>query len=709
MDQKLLDLVIPNFQEVIFLKDDFVRMSNIRGTMFRKMAEHVPMLVDADHLVRTQVISNFHDKYTTASRLNGIQSVEAWMVAKDDLSEFVVYKSIGNPIQHEEFSFMIRNQVLAFKSVPEYFEADSIISFSEPLSRGDNHYWAIWSPSSMQFRCSRKLHSEFGHSIHDIDRTRDAFLANIPVDLLGRLHEFHEHNISGRMEVTIQSDTVETVHNIHYYPVSSNLMQQFYLFTIRPIQVRPRRIPFTSDLYKSVINSAGVDLVVFDPEHRYLFINENAVKDPQIREWMIGKTDIDYCNYRKLDISVAERRMKVFQQCVQTKSTAEIEETFFNQRLGKTTHSIKRFKPILVGDEVRYVVGYGIDITELKEYEKSLEQSERKFRDLFESSLDLIQSTDAKGKMIYCNRAWELKLGYALEEMTHLDFFSLVSEQDRPQVNNMFKELLGGKVLNGVQFRLKSKEGKIIELEGNLVPGMAGNEVTSINAFLRDISDRREKEAILKQSLAEKDSLLGEIHHRVKNNLTVVYSLLELQSMKETNEKIIRSFKESQTRIKAMALVHEKLYRSNSFSRIELKSYLSDLIPFIVKAIDGSRLNVKVKISGDPIYIDIRNAVPCGLLMNEIVTNACKYAFADIADPMITIQTTSNELGSTIEVKDNGPGLPEDFHPATSASLGMRLIKTFVNQLKGDLKMGNEEGLKYEIKLPNHESATSRR
>ena len=210
-----------------------------------------------------------------------------------------------------------------------------------------------------------------------------------------------------------------------------------------------------------MINTAAIDLTVFDTDHRYLFINENAVKDTEIRHWLIGKTDFDYCALRGLDTSLAVRRREKFTECIQTRKTVELEEKFVNQH-GEAHYSIKRFKPIVYKDEVRYVIGFGLDITELKVYENYLEQSEKKYRDLFESSLDLIQSVDTNGKILFFNKAWEERMGYSKEEIENINLFDIIADEDKEHCTELFQRVLLGESHHGIRVSFITKGGNPI-------------------------------------------------------------------------------------------------------------------------------------------------------------------------------------------------------------------------------------------------------
>lgn len=699
MEENILDIVIHPNQEVIFLNKDFLQKRMVRGRKFRDMYLKNTDLMNWDFGVRADLVASFQDNYSQTNAYREPIHVEAWMLANTDMSKFYLFKALGSPVDHPQYHYVIRNQIVACRCDGEVFDSEYLHSQNEDTIYGERYFWAVYHVEEDNLKFSENMIGFFNRPDLTPATLREELFSRMSDDFKKRLSQGDFGLHRKRTEVWVESDTTVTMYGVNVYRLHTNVKGTFYMLIFRPEELMQKKIPFTSDLYQSVINSASIDLCVFDTDHRYIFINEHAIKNPEVRRWIIGKTDFDYCEFRKLDMNIAKRRRQKFLECVSQKQVIEIEEKFVNH-VGEVKYSLKRYKPIIINDEVRYVVGFGMDITDLKVYENSLAESERKYRDLFESSLDLIQSVDATGRFVFWNKAWLNQLGYSADELSIMNIFDLITEDDQTHCKAIFQRVLEGESQNGIRVGFIAKSGSIVQLEGNVVPRVEGGKVVATHAFFRNITERIEKEQLIRQSLAEKESLLGEIHHRVKNNLTVVYSLLELQSMKESNEKVLRVFRESQTRIKAMALVHEKLYRSTSFSRIELKNYLQDLVSFIVKAMDNAHLNVQVEITGQEVFLDIRDAVPCGLMMNEIVTNSVKYAFGNVSEPKISIQTSQVGGTAVVIVKDNGPGLPADFNPQEANSLGLRLIKSFVTQIKGDLKMYRDNGLCYEIKIP---------
>ncbi|MEM8502192.1 MAG: histidine kinase dimerization/phosphoacceptor domain -containing protein [Cyanobacteria bacterium P01_D01_bin.1] len=210
---------------------------------------------------------------------------------------------------------------------------------------------------------------------------------------------------------------------------------------------------------------------------------------------------------------------------------------------------------------------------------------------------------------------------------------------------------------------------------------------------LRDSIKRQQAEARIKQSLREKEALLKEVHHRVKNNLQIISSLLSLQSNSIEDDNISGLFRESQNRVRLMAMVHEKLYRSNDFGTIELAAYVRDLSNYLLRSYGINQNHVRLDIRIDQISLEIDSAVSCGLIINELITNSLKYAFPAASSSqeyqgeiIITAKLTSSNSFSIL-YQDSGTGLPEDLEIENTKTLGLQLISTLTEQLGGTLSV----------------------
>lgn len=208
----------------------------------------------------------------------------------------------------------------------------------------------------------------------------------------------------------------------------------------------------------------------------------------------------------------------------------------------------------------------------------------------------------------------------------------------------------------------------------------------------------RNKTSELEQSLHDKEILLKEIHHRVKNNLAIMSGLFELQLDSTNSKETVKALRNSQSRLQSMALVHDKLYQTSSLSEIEMEHYIPELVESLRDTFRSSaqKINLQFDIEDD-LRLDIDHAIPCGLLINEIVVNAFKHAFTQDNEASISISMHQQGEHVTLTVADNGRGIPDDFDIAQSTSLGMMLIDTFRDQLGATLDISSDDGTRYTL------------
>jgi PAS domain S-box-containing protein len=321
--------------------------------------------------------------------------------------------------------------------------------------------------------------------------------------------------------------------------------------------------------YENILNNIPVDIAVFDEQHRYLFLNKEAVSNEETRNFMIGKDDFDYAKIKGISTEFAESRRKKFEDA--KKSGTQIFWLDIQERSeGVTKFKERRFHPY-----DKYVIGYGVDVTDFKK-----------------------------------------------------------------------------------------------------------------------------QEILLSNSLEEKETLLGEVHHRVKNNLALVIGLIEMQGNTLYDEGLKFQFNSIKNRIYAMSLIHEKLYKSSNFAKLGLKSYIEDLIRNLSSSFnsnDSTSLNFDI----EEIFVNMKIAIPIALIVNEAVTNAYKYAFKDTVNGILTVQIKSVNEKIYMQISDNGPGISESIDLSKIKSLGFKLINIFVRQIKGSIEYIKKPGLTLQITFTN--------
>jgi PAS domain S-box-containing protein len=223
-------------------------------------------------------------------------------------------------------------------------------------------------------------------------------------------------------------------------------------------------------------------------------------------------------------------------------------------------------------------------------------------------------------------------------------------------------------------------------------------QMKGVIEYVRDISERKKAEDRLQESLQEKEVLLREIHHRVKNNMQVISSLLNLQSRHVKDPDVLEMFKESQRRIRSMALIHERLYQSSDLSQIEFSEYLRNLATHLFHSYQVDASRVQLKIEAEEVHLNINTAIPCGLIVNELVSNALKHGFPEGRNGQLGIDLRRVDGdGYVLRVTDDGVGFPEGLDFRKTETLGMQIVNTLASQIDASIDLAREKGTEFTI------------
>lgn len=348
-----------------------------------------------------------------------------------------------------------------------------------------------------------------------------------------------------------------------------------------------------------------------------------------------------------------------------------------------------------------------IQLRGIKVWSSKIQESEKKFREVLTNSRDVIYQLDIKtGKYLYISPSIKEITGYEAEDFMDGGVEMVLSithpedaERMQTEVIDYSDEDVESKLKKDSQFRIKRKDGVYIWINNkrSLLRDEEG-QPRAIIGNVRDISERKKYVDALDESLKEKDMLLSEIHHRVKNNLSIVSSLVELQKNKdgETSEEDLNQI---QSRIKSIAMVHEKLYENKNFADVDLAIYLGDLVDMIYNTYDSRSKKITIHKKLDSVIVNIKKAVPIGLICNELMNNCYKYAFKEVNKGEINVDLNVDDSTVTLKVYDNGVGLPEKFDELKKNSLGMTLIKVFTKQVQGKLEYGTNGGTQFSVKF----------
>lgn len=323
-------------------------------------------------------------------------------------------------------------------------------------------------------------------------------------------------------------------------------------------------------------------------------------------------------------------------------------------------------------------------------------QAERKLRLLGQtiaSAKDCVVITDMRHRILFVNEAFLRTYRYADGDLLGQEVWMVHSGDSSIDIR---KELTENIATGGWHGEILERRGDGTSMPVELWMSVVRNDdgvPVALVGVARDISERRRAEEQIKASLREKEVLLKEIHHRVKNNLQIVSSLLSLQTEYIRDPDMLRIFKESQSRVKSMALIHEKLYRSTNLAQIDFGEYLRELTIHLFRSYDAPARGLELTLDVEPLVLGLDRSIPSGIIVNELVSNALKYAFPDGAGGVITVSFRATGSGSAeLSVIDNGVGLPPGFVVGATDSLGLKLVTMLAGQLGGTLKAGPGEG-----------------
>lgn len=341
------------------------------------------------------------------------------------------------------------------------------------------------------------------------------------------------------------------------------------------------------------------------------------------------------------------------------------------------------------------------DITERKRAENALSQSEEKFRQMAENIANVFWLASPNGnQLLYVSPAYEKIWGRPIEVTNGEPQFWIetVYPEDRKAVEEAISKQLQGESTSN-EYRIVRPDGSIrwIWARGFPIKDEFG-QLYRIAGIAEDVSERKIAEVQIQASLHEKEVLLKEIHHRVKNNMQVISSLLELQAQYLDDPQTIALFRESQSRIRSMALIHEQLYYSLHLDKIDFAKYIKDLATNLFQFFGNHSNAIDLKLNVAESSLNIETAIPCGLIVNELVSNSLKYAFAEGMPGEISIELFCDEVMKFhLIVSDNGIGLPNNFNIENAATLGLRLVRMLTRQLKGVLEIDRHRGTRFKL------------
>jgi PAS domain S-box-containing protein len=338
-----------------------------------------------------------------------------------------------------------------------------------------------------------------------------------------------------------------------------------------------------------------------------------------------------------------------------------------------------------------------------------LRESEESFRAIFENAGIGISVLNQDSKFLKINTTMQEMFGYSTAEALGMEMAACTHPEDMLSDIDLFQDVFAGR-LDRYQV-----EKRYIRKDGQLLWGRftatslndASGQPQFVIGMLEDITERKLAEAQLhageerlKAALHEKEVLLKEIHHRVKNNLQIIASLLYLQSdqLKDPDDVVL--FEDTQNRVKSMALIHESLYRTGDLARFNFAHYIEGLCSDLLQSYTDGASHIQLHTELDELSFDVDTAVPCGLILNELLTNALKYAFPNGRPGDIHILLRAEAGHVTLSVHDSGVGLPADLDFQHTESLGLQIVSLLTEQLGGTITLTRESGTAFAVTFP---------
>ncbi|MEH1941537.1 MAG: PAS domain S-box protein [Nostoc sp.] len=465
-------------------------------------------------------------------------------------------------------------------------------------------------------------------------------------------------------------------------------------------KILERELAHKQKLLDTFINSAPVGITILDRELRYSLINEALAE-------INGIPAAAHIGKRPWEIvpDVASKQEQIFQHVLRTgESILDLEISGETPKFpGVIRTWLASYFPIQSEADRPISIGVVVvEISDRKRAEQMLELQAVITRNIAEG-ICLVRATD--GVFVYANPKFEQMFGYEPGELIgqHVSIINYGDEHNTPEYVN---ETIRTAVLQDGEATYEvcnlKKDGTPFWCRANTSIFEHPEYGRVLVAVQQDITEHKQAEEKIKASLKEKEVLLKEIHHRVKNNLGIVSSLLQMQCRRTQDPLVTAILRDSQNRIASIALVHEKLYRSEDLADIDFAQYIPDLTTHLFDSYNVSSSQIKLKIQVDNASLDIQTAIPCGLIINELVSNALKYAFGDRCGGEIQVKFyQESESTLTLIIRDNGVGLPENFDSKKAKTLGITLVQGLVKQLRGKLEINSQQGTEFKITFTN--------
>ncbi len=548
---------------------------------------------------------------------------------------------------------------------------------------------------------------ELDRQVVNTRQTSDPFETCIPNPLTGKPSWFQ----------TIKVPLIVENSSVQVLSIATNITAQ---------KLATEEIQKQKEFYESFLHNMPIDLAMFDWEHRYLFVNAKGVKNEEIRKWLIGKDDFEYCQFRNKDLSIAQNRRQAFLQALLTKQTVDLEETF-QDASGNKTHYLKRFSPWFDENmEVKMMFGYGLDLTRRKQAEEKVKQSEQLLQSINSNIQVGIFRCDSKHQIIYSNQAFSDIFGIntATNELS-LNFSSQFTDERQHQ--ELIKELLDKKQIHNKEVLFLRQDGTSFWAAVNIT--LLQNEASgyAYDGVIRDITELKksaelliQKNAELEKTNSELDKFVYSASHELRAPLTSVLGLITIAKLDEPGEAQLQYLTMMEQSINRLDKFINEIVHYSRNSRLDLKPEPVDIKAMLTEILEDlyymegvSQIKILPEITGTSTLFTDRSRLR--VVLNNLISNAIKYHTLAQEHPYVHIKINITAEKALFMVEDNGRGIDaihvekvfDMFFRAASDSkgsgLGLYIVKEIVTKLGGTITVRSElkKGSTFTVEIPN--------
>ena len=453
----------------------------------------------------------------------------------------------------------------------------------------------------------------------------------------------------------------------------------------------------TANLMRLAVEASPNGMVVIDSSGRIVLINSSI-------ESLFGYTKSELIN-QPIEILVPERfnhhhpkLRNGYLEKPETRAMGHGRDLYGKRKNGTELPVEIGLNPISF-DGHALIIASIVDITERN-------RSQEMIRLAVEAAPNGMVMTNSSGLITLVNSQIEILFGYTREELIGMSIDILVPvrfRENHPKVRKSYSHNPISRTMGkGRDLFALHKDGREFPVEIGLNP-LHTDMGTMILASVVDITERKKSEEKLKASLREKEILLSEIHHRVKNNLQIIDSLIGMQSENVTNKQVLNAFLESQNRVRSIAMIHQILYESQDFSKVEIAHVMRILVDNLTQSYGISSEQVQIVLNVASVHLPIDKSIPLGLIVNELISNTLKHAFPNGKRGTLTLSIRQNEAQEIeFAIEDNGVGIDENIDLNATKSLGLSLVQTLVDQLGGTLDIHRNEPTRFAIVFPKN-------